>query len=355
MLDIQKDKPVMITGASGYVAGWIVNKLLAAGLTVHAPVRNPDNPGKIKHLNDLAAALPGEIKYFKADLLDQGSYAEAMAGCGVVFHTASPFTINVKDPQKELVDPAQLGTRNVLEQATKTPSVERIVLTSSCAAIYGDNADMKKTPDGMFTEEIWNTSSSLDHGAYSYSKTVAEKEAWHIHDKQNQWDLVVINPTLVIGPGTNPHATSESFNIIKQFGDGSMKPGAPRVGFGVVDVRDLADAHFAAAFTPSAKGRHIISGHDTDFVEMASTLLEDFGDKYPIPRKAMPKWLVWLVAPMVDKTITRKWVAKNVNLPWKGDNRKGKQELGVSYRPMKESMVEFFQQAIESGLVPPPK
>ena len=130
-----------------------------------------------------------------------------------------------------------------------------------------------------------------------------------------------------------------------------MKAEAPRVGFGVVDVRDLADAHFAAAFTPKAKGRHIISGHNTDFVEMASTLLEKYGYRYPIPRKAMPKWLVWLVAPMVDKTITRTWVAKNANVPWVEDNSKGIRELGVKYRPMKESMVDFFQQAIDSGLV----
>jgi dihydroflavonol-4-reductase len=355
MLQITTDKPVMITGGTGYVAGWIVKKLLEAGLTVHAPVRNPDAPEKIKHLTELAESLPGEIKFFKADLLDQGSYKEAMAGCQIVFHTASPFTIDVKDPQKELVDPAQLGTRNVVEEVNRTESVQRVVLTSSCAAIYGDNADLAETPNGVFTEEIWNTSSSLEHGAYSYSKTVAEKEAWNIHDHQSRWDLVVINPTLVIGPGINPHATSESFNIIKQFGDGSMKAGAPRIGFGVVDVRDLAQAHFTAAFTPKAKGRHIINGHNTDFIEMAATLLDKYGYGYPIPRKALPKWLVWLVGPMMDKTITRKWVARNVNVPWKGDNSKSIRELEMNYRPLKDSMIDFFEQAIESSLIPQPK
>lgn len=286
----------------------------------------------------MAENLPGEIKFFKADLLAEGSYGEAMQGCGIVFHTASPFTINVKDPQKELVDPAQLGTRNVLEEVNRTPSVTRVVLTSSCAAIYGDNIDVNKTPDGVFTEEIWNTSSSLSHGAYSYSKTLAEKEAWKIHDQQKRWELVVINPTLVIGPGINTKATSESFNIIRQFGDGSLKSGAPKVGFGVVDVRDLAQAHMAAAFTHKARGRHIISGHNTDFIEMAKTLLPQYGDKFPIPRRAMPKWLVWLVAPMVDKTITRKWVSGNVNVPWNGDNGKSIQELGMSYRPLQRHL-----------------
>ena len=159
MKQIDKNKPVMVTGATGYVAGWVVKKLLDEGLTVHASVRDPENPKKLKYLDELTKKAPGEIKYFTADLLDEGSYKKAMAECEVVFHTASPFKIDVTDPQKELVDPAQLGTRNVLEEANRTPSVKRVVLTSSCAAIYGDNADLQKTPTGIFTENIWNTSS----------------------------------------------------------------------------------------------------------------------------------------------------------------------------------------------------
>ena len=349
MTKIDKNKPVMITGATGYVAGWVVKKLLDDCLTVHAPVRDPENAQKLQYLNNIAEDAPGTIKFFKADLLDEGSYAEAMAGCQIVFHTASPFKIDVVDPQKELIDPAKLGTRNVLEEVNRTESVKRVVLTSSCAAIYGDNADLQKTPNGIFTEDIWNTSSSLEHAPYSYSKTLAEKEAWKINEKQDRWELVTVNPTLVIGPGINPHATSESFNLIKQFGDGTMKAGAARVGFGVVDVRDLAEAHFKAAFTPEAQGRYIVSGHNTDFPGMAEALLDKFGDDYPIPRKVMPKWLVWLLAPMVNKAMTRKWVSRNVNLPWKGDNSKGVRDLGVQYRPMKDSMIDFFQQMIDSG------
>jgi dihydroflavonol-4-reductase len=349
MTKIDKNKPVMITGATGYVAGWIVKKLLDEGLNVHAPVRDPENVEKLQYLNKIAENAPGTIKFFKADLLDEGSYAEALAGCQIVFHTASPFKIDVVDPQKELIDPAKLGTRNVLEEVNRTESVKRVVLTSSCAAIYGDNADLQKTPNGIFTEDIWNTSSSLEHTPYSYSKTLAEKEAWKINEKQTRWELVTVNPTLVIGPGINPHATSESFNLIKQFGDGTMKAGAARVGFGVVDVRDLAEAHFKAAFTPEAQGRYIVSGHNTDFPGMAEALLDKFGNDYPIPRKVMPKWLVWLVAPMVNKAMTRKWVSRNVNLPWKGDNSKGVRDLGIQYRPMKESMIDFFQQMIDSG------
>jgi dihydroflavonol-4-reductase len=355
MSSADNSQPVMITGATGYVAGWIVKKLLEEGFTVHAPIRDPHQPDKLKYLNAIAAGAPGEINYFQADLLDEGSYGPATDGCRVVFHTASPFTIDVTDPQKELVDPARLGTRNVLETVNRTPSVKRVVLTSSCAAIYGDNADLKKTPAGIFTEEIWNTSSSLAHQPYSYSKTLAEKEAWTINQKQSRWDLVTINPTLVIGPGINPHATSESFKIVKQFGDGTLKSGAPRMGFGAVDVRDLAEAHYRAAFTPEAKGRYIVHAHDTDLLAMAQTLIEKYGDRYPIPRRAMPKWLAWLVAPLVNKAMTRKIVSLNIDLPWKGDNGKSVRELGMRYRPLKESMNDFFQQMIDSGVLGPVK
>ncbi len=349
MTTIDRSAPVMVTGATGYVAGHLVRRLLEEGLEVHAPVRDPDNPDKLKYLNALADNAPGEIRYFQADLLQEGSYADGMAGCQLVFHTASPFTIDVTDPQSELVDPARLGTRNVLETANRTPSVRRVVLTSSCAAIYGDNADLAEAPTGKLTEAIWNTSSSLEHNPYSYSKTVAEKEAWDISEQQSEWDLVVVNPSLVIGPGINPHATSESFKIVRQMGDGTLKAGAPRWGFGAVDVRDLAEAHVRAGFTPQAKGRHIISGHDTDLLAMARTLLERYGDDYPIPRRAAPKWLLWLVGPMIDKSITRKAIARNVNLPLRADNTKSVRELGLGYRPLAESMNEFFQQLIDSG------
>jgi len=346
-------KKAMVTGATGYVAGWIVKRLLEEGVTVHAPVRDPENPGKLKHLNAMADQAPGKIQYFQADLLDEGSYAEAMQGCEVVFHTASPFVMNVQDPQKELIEPAQLGTRNVLESVNQTETVRRVVLTSSCAAIYGDNADLALTAGGVFTEEDWNQTSSVAHQPYSYSKTLAEKEAWMIAGKQDRWDLVVINPSLVIGPGTNPHGTSESFNLIRQFGDGTMKAGVPDWGMGVVDVRDLADAHYRAAVIPGAKGRHITSGHNTSFPGLAKALRDHFGNTFPFPKKTLPKWLVWLVGPVMDASLTRKMISLNVNQAWRADNAKSVKELGMTYRPLEVSIVDFFQQMIDVGSVSP--
>ncbi|MDO6521477.1 aldehyde reductase [Shimia thalassica] len=347
-MQIDTSSPVLVTGATGYVAGWIVKQLLEAGLTVHAPVRDPDAASKIQHLLDIAQASQGSIKFFKADLLKDGSYAEAMKGCSVVFHTASPFTVHVKDPQKELIDPAVNGTRNVLEQASQTESVKRVVLTSSCAAIYADAVDCAAAPNGILTEDVWNTTASLDHQPYSYSKTLAERAAWDIAKTQSNWDLVVLNPSLVIGPALNSNPTSESFSIVKQLGDGTLKAGAPRAGFGVVDVRDLAQAHVAAAFTPETEGRHIISGHNTDLLELGLALRDKFASDYPLPRRALPKWLVWLVAPMSG--LPRKFVSLNVNVAWKADNSKGKRVFGLRYRPLKDSMEDMFQQLVDRGV-----
>ena len=195
MTQIDKTKPVLVTGANGYVASWLVKKLLEEGITVHAAVRNPDDKKKIEHLKEIASHAKGTIQFFKADLLTPDSYKEAMQGCELVYHTASPFTLHVENPQKELIEPALKGTENVLNTAKDVASVKRIVVTSSCAAIYTDAIDAVNAPGGQLTEAVWNTTSSLDYHPYSYSKTLAEKKAWEISKSQDQWDLVTINPS----------------------------------------------------------------------------------------------------------------------------------------------------------------
>lgn len=352
MNNTDKKKPVMVTGATGYVAGWIVKKLLDEGMTVHAAVRDPQKTSKLQHLNNIAARSPGTIVYFKSDLLEDGSYAGAMEGCEVVYHTASPFTSDYKDPQKELIDPALNGTRNVLQQANKISSVNRVVVTSSCAAIYTDCTDAENTPNGLFSEKIWNTTASVDYQPYSYSKTLAEKEAWLIAGKQDRWKLVTINPCFILGPALNPKsATSESFSLLKQMGDGTLKMGVPNVGLGLVDVRDVAEAHFQAGFSDKANGRNIVCGHSSSFLEMAQLLYSEYGENYPVPNSALPKWLIMFVGPMVNKALSRKFIKNNVNKEWKADNSKSKRELGISYRPLKETMMDSFDVLIDSGMV----
>lgn len=344
----------MVTGANGYVASWLVKKLLDEGITVHAAVRNPDNEKKISHLKDLAASAKGEIKFFAGDLLKAGSYKEAMEGCELVYHTASPFTIDVKDPQKELIEPAEKGTENVLNTANEVQSVKRVVVTSSCAAIYTDAIDTVNAPGGKLTEEVWNTTASLEYQPYSYSKTLAEKKAWEMAEKQDRWDLVVMNPPGIFGPPLNPkNTTSESINILKMLGGGDMKMGAPKMGIGVVDVRDVAEAHFRGGYTPKAKGRYILAAHNTDFLEMGTVLLDKYGDRFPLPKKALPKWLLMLVGPITNKLFTRQFIRNNVNVPWTADNSKVKTELGMSFRPMKETMEDAFQALIDAKMLVP--
>ena len=341
-------KPVLVTGATGYIAGWVVRGLLDAGATVHATVRDLSNPGRLAYLRELADKSDGELVFFEADLLEAGSFDAAAQDCSVIFHIASPYTWQVSDPQKELVDPALEGTRNVLAAAGRAPGVKRVVLTSSCLAIYGDNVDVASAPNGILTEEVWNTSSSLSHQPYAYSKTVAEREAWKIAEGQEQWSLVVINPSAVFGPGVRLHEEAQSVQLLKQFGDGTFKSGVGDIDMGMVDVRDVAAAHIAAAMNTDATGRFIVSGWAGGFVEIASTLRTAYGD-YPIPTRSAPKPMLWLLGPLFG--MSRKFVSRNVGHRWNADNSKSVRVLGVSYRPLKETLTEHFEQLVEAKLL----
>ncbi len=346
---IDTSKPILVTGATGYVAGRLVEKLLSKGHTVHAAIRDPENKEKTKYLDLLAEKSSGSIIYFKSDLLEEGSYDAAMKNCELIFHTASPFIRNVNDPQTDLVDPAKKGTRNVLRSANRIECVKRVVLTSSCASIYGDAVDLLEMPNNELTEETWNTTSSLEHQPYSYSKTEAEKEAWKIQKEQNQWDLVAINPSFVLGPGINPHAKSESYDIIKQMAGGDFKMGTPNFNIGCIDVRDLAEAHYRAGTLPEAQGRYIISGSNAGFKELAGYVKAKFPN-YPISTRTVPKWLLWLIAPKVG--MTRKEVKLNVGYPWVANNSKSIKELGMKYRSLESTVTEFFQQLVDAGEIP---
>ena len=164
-MNLNKEKPILITGGTGYIASWIIKKLLDEGYTVHTTVRDKAKRHKYEHLAKIAQDSEGILEIFEANLLQKDSFAEAMSDCHTVLHTASPFFIQgIKDPKKQLVDPALQGTQNVLNTVNQTESVKRVVLTSSVAAIYGDNSDMKDSPDNVLTEYQWNTSSNPDKG-----------------------------------------------------------------------------------------------------------------------------------------------------------------------------------------------
>ncbi len=349
-MSIDPSAPILVTGATGYVAGWLVRRLLEEGFTVHAPVRRPDDPAKVGHLVAMAEELPGALRLFRADLLEPGSYGEAMEGCALVFHTASPFTSEITDPQKQLVEPAQLGTRNVLEEANAQPSVRRVVVTSSCAAIYGDNADLEGTPGGVFTEEVWNTSSSLDHQPYAFSKTLAEREAWAIAEAQDRWDLVVVNPAFVLGPGVRADATSESFSLMRQLGDGTFAMGMPAMGMGIVDVRDVAELHWRALTAPGMAGeRFIACAGFTWLRDIATVLREELGDDARrVPTLQLPDWSVRLLA-RISPTVRA--AASELGTARHQDSTHAREVLGWAPRPPREAILKSARDLMALGVV----
>jgi dihydroflavonol-4-reductase len=348
MTEIDRTAPVFVTGGSGYVASWIVRYLLEDGLTVRASVRNPDKAKGLEHLHELARKHEGRLTLHKADLLDEGSFTEGMQGCELVIHTASPFLLGrIRDAENQLVRPALEGTRNVLNSVNATPSVKRVVLTSSVVAIHGDNADMKGK--ACFTEADWNTTSTVDHQPYPYSKTVAEKEAWAMQAAQSRWDLVTIHPGLVLGPSLTTSSVSGSMTTMRHFTDLSMAAGAPALMMGVVDVRDVARAHISAGFTPEAHGRYLTNSETVSMLQLGRMLSSEFGWSLSFPKIELPKFMIKLGAPAAG--LTQKFVDLNVGWPLAFDSSRTTRELGIEFRPARQSVVEHFQQMIDDGLV----
>jgi len=349
MKTIDQSKPILVTGGTGYMASWIVKQLLDEGREVRTTVRNLAQKDKYAHLTALAVKSSGILQFFEADLLKKGSFSEAMAGCELVIHTASPFKISgLKNAQKELVEPALEGTRNVLDSVNATESVKRVVLTSSIAAIYGDAIDIRTTEKGIFTEEQWNITSSAKHQPYPFSKTMAEKLAWEMAGKQSRWDLLTINPGFIMGPSLSKRTDSTSIDLMLQLATGKFKTGVPSGEMAFVDVRDVAKAHILAGFSSTASGRHIcVSDHKT-FLDMANVIRANY-PKYQLPKGFVPKWLFWLIAPLAG--FTRKYVKLNVGLDLKFNNSYIRKDLEMNFIPFEQTITDHFQQLRNDGIV----
>lgn len=338
-------KKVLVTGATGYVGGWVVKYLLEEGNKVHITVRNKSNQQKYAHLIELAKASNGDLEVYEADLMKEDSFIEPMQGCEYVFHIASPFIINgIKNPQKQLIEPALNGTRGVLNAVNKTESVKRVVLTSSLAAIYGDARDMQDKGLSEYTEEHWNTSSNLKHQPYSYSKVLAEKEATKIHGEQNRWALSIINPGFVMGPSLTTHSNSGSIQFINDLISGKQKMGVPELNFAFVDVRDVAKAHILAADKES-DGRHCVVEKSLSMLEVSKILANKYGDKYALPKNQLPKFMLYLFG--WTQGVTVKFISRNVGYNILFNNSKSKHALELSYHPVEESFVEMIEQMVK--------
>jgi nucleoside-diphosphate-sugar epimerase len=339
----------LVTGGTGYIGSWVCKYLLEAGHTVRVTVRNKNKTEKLGHLLEIAEKTPGKLEIWEADLLTMGAFDAAAQGCDVVYHIASPFIINIKDAQKELIDPALLGTRNVLSAAQKSGSVKKIVLTSSVAAIYGDAVELLTQKIPVFTEAQWNETSSLTHQPYSYSKVLAEKAAWEIAKNQQDWKLVVINPSFVMGPSLTPNSDSESIRLMKDFLSGKFALGVPDLKFGVVDVRDVAKAHILAAQNPAAEGRHILSNKTLSMLEIGAILKHVTGKGWLMPWFTAPRWVISAIGFLFG--ITPEFVKKNIGFPLEFDHSKSVSKLGVQYRSPGETFREMVEQMKAQGLV----
>lgn len=332
----------MVTGGSGYIGSWVVKEILEKGHTVRLTVRDKNKKSKLQHLLGIAEKAPGTLELWEADLMMSGSFDEAATGCDTIVHMASPFTLQFKDPQKELIEPALNGTKNVLNAATKSGTVKKVVLTSSVASVHGDNIDMQEKGLHEFTEEHFNDSSSVDHQPYSYSKVAAEKEAWKIYEAQNAWQLVVLNPSFVLGPSLTDASNSESLKLMKDMLSGRYYLGAPDIQFGFVDVRDVAHAHVLAVQKDDTQGRHILAERTMSIMDLANIIKDKYNGKYKLPIMTSPKPVLYMVGWMFG--LRRKFIKRNVGYPIKLNATKSRQALGLTYRPIEDTVKDMIEQ-----------
>ncbi len=335
---------VLVTGGSGFVGSHLVKRLLERGYTVRTTVRGTADAAKVRPLREMQEAFPGRLSLFEADLLAEGSFDDAMTGCRVVFHVASPFRMpeKIKDGQREMVDPALLGTRNVLGSVERTPTVEKLVLTSTVGAIFGDYADVLDMDDGVLSERYFNTTSTVENNPYHYAKTVAERAAWDAEAAQDRWRMVAVNPGLILGPSLTPSSESGSLFLLEELFKGYFFYGAPDFSFTTVDVREVADAHIAAAENPDAKGRYIVAAQTmTSFHEMARIIRTRYPRDLRLPRTALPHWPVRVLGPAFG--LTQDYIRKHLGIRFRVDNSRSVHELGLTYRPIEETVLDHYE------------
>lgn len=340
--------PVLVTGGSGFVGSWVVRELLEHGYRVRTTVRG--ERGAYPYLSGLPGA--GQLlELVQADLLVPGSFDAAVQGCGCVIHTASPYAINVADPQRDLVDPALRGTESVLEACLKAPSVRRVVVTSSIAAI-ADHAESGH----VFTEADWNSLSTVTRQPYHYSKTMAERQAWELAGlAQGRFDLVTINPVMVTGPSLVPSLNTTNA-MVRDIMNG-VYPGVMDLNWSFVDVRDVARAHRLAVETPDARGRNICAAGELHMREIVSLLREHGYAGYRLPKLDLSgkagTWLMRLLS-YTQPRDTALYIRLNIGEQKQCDSSKIRQELGMSFIPAADSLLAGVADMVRWGQLRPP-
>jgi nucleoside-diphosphate-sugar epimerase len=291
-------------------------------------------------------ANPGDrLSFFAADLEKDAGWQQAVAGCDYVLHVASPFPPNIPDDENELIVPAREGALRVL-RASRDAGVKRVVLTSSFAAIgYGH-----KPQAAPFNEASWTDVNGDDVRPYVKSKTLAERAAWDFIAKEGrQLELSVVNPVGVFGPVLGADY-STSILIVQRMMDGAM-PGCPKLYFGVVDVRDVADLHLRAMTSPAAKGERFlaVAGDFMSMQEIAKVLKSRMGAAGKrVPTRQLPNFLVRL-ASIRDQAVRQ--IVPELGKRKNATNEKAKRVLGWAPRSNEESIVATAESLVRLGLL----
>lgn len=340
--------PVLVTGGSGFIALELVSQLLEADYTVHTTVRSLQNHAKTQPLRSLRDRHGSDrLILFEADLLQPASFGPAMQGCHVVYHVASPFKVEekIKDGQREMIEPALKGTANVLQSVQDTPSVTRVILTSSIGAVAGDYRDVLDKMDGsVLSERYFNETSSARHNPYHQSKVLAEKEAWRLHDAQSprRWHLVVLCPGLVLGPTPAAASESGSLFLMDELLAGWMFYGVPDLSFVLVDVRDVATAHIKAAELQTASGRYLICQPETtSFLHISKHFKKLRNGSIWLPAHRVPNFVTRVVGPLFG--LTQLWMSRNLGVQFKADNSRSIEELGITYRSREQTLDDHYK------------
>ncbi len=342
---------ILVTGASGYMASWVVKMLLQQGHKVHASVRSFEDLKKVSHLLKFQENHPQQLKLFEADLLSENSFSKALMGCDIVIHTASPYFLNKpKDPIKELITPAVKGTQFLLEDVNKTETVKRVVLTSSIVSLFTDAKECVSRPGHLVNEQNTNINQQIDYNPYALSKTMAEKKAWLMQSQQNQWSLVTVHPGAIFGPSLSNRNDPTSVKMLLQFLDGSFKSGVPNLKLGLVDVRDTAELHLKAALSKTAEGKYIAVSETLSLLEIAQKFnLQQFDLTDQLPKKYIPKILIWLIAPFIG--MNRSFVSNNVGFDIQFDNQRSIKAFNFVYRSAETMLNDHVKQLLDCGLI----
>jgi nucleoside-diphosphate-sugar epimerase len=336
----QESKTVLVTGGSGYLGGWCVVELLRRGYRVRTTVRELAREAEVRATVGTQVDAGDRLTVMAADLLDDAGWDEATSGCDYVLHVASPFPpVQPRDPD-ELIVPARDGTLRVLG-ASLDAGVERIVVTSSVAAITGSGRAVSGRP---LDERDWSDPGNPKLSPYACSKTVAELAAWDFMAERGATEkLATINPGAIVGPVLNDDR-SFSLQAIERLLGGM--PGVPRIGFSFVDVRDVADLEIRAMTAPEAGGERFVAVTTFQWMaDIAKVLRSRMGEAAAkVPSRSIPNFVVRAMA-LFDPSVRS--IVGQLGRRTELSSEKARGRLGWSPRPIDETIVECAQSLLD--------